>query len=78
MWNFFYTHGHNPYPLLSFVNQCFSEDFLILFYGVVVWGLCGYVMGVNLKLLRHSYPKHRGMGFRKRFFYWDRGLRFDM
>jgi hypothetical protein len=23
----------------------------------------------TIKLLRHSYPKHRGMGFRKRFFY---------
>jgi len=27
----------------------------------------------NLKLLKHSYPKQRGMGFRKRFFYWNRG-----
>jgi len=37
--------------------------------GGVVWGLCGYVMSENLKLLRLIYPKHRGMGFRKRFFY---------
>jgi len=34
-----------------------------------VKGLCGYVMGEKLKLLRHSLSKNRGMGFRKRFFY---------
>jgi len=32
------------------------------------------VIGKKLKLLRHSYPKHRGMGFRKRFFYFNRWL----
>jgi len=26
------------------------------------------------KLLRHLYPKHRGMGFRKRFFYYFSGF----
>ena len=32
----------------------------------------------TLKLLNHSYPKLRGMGFIKRFFYLSRGLGFDM
>ena len=31
-------------------------------------GVCS-VMGENLNLLKFSYPKLRGMGFRKRFFY---------
>jgi len=45
---------------------------------VVVWGLCGYVVDEKLKLLKHSSPKDRGMGFRKRFFFWSWGLGFDM
>jgi len=32
------------------------------------------VMSENLKLLKHSYPKHRGVCFRRRFFYWNREL----
>jgi len=32
----------------------------------------------KLKLLRHFYPKHRVMGFRKRFFYLNRGMGFDI
>jgi len=32
----------------------------------------------NLKLLRHSLSKNRGMGFRKWFFYWNMGIGFDM
>jgi hypothetical protein len=43
-----------------------------------VKGLCGYVMSENLKLLRHSLTKNRGMGFRNRFFYWNMGMEFDM
>jgi hypothetical protein len=35
-------------------------------------------MGENLKHLKHPYPKHRGMGFRKWFFYWNGGMEFDM
>jgi len=34
--------------------------------------------GEKLKLPSHSYPKHREMGFRKWFFYWNRGMEFDM
>jgi hypothetical protein len=33
---------------------------------------------LKLKLLKHSYTKQGGMGFRKRFFYWNMGMGFDM
>jgi hypothetical protein len=42
--------------------------------GVFLW----IRVGKKLKLLKHSYPKQRGMGFRKRFFYCEMGLRFGM
>jgi hypothetical protein len=47
----------------------------------------GYVIQQRRKLLgltqeklarRTHFSKHRGMGFRKWFFYWNRGVRFDM
>jgi hypothetical protein len=30
------------------------------------------------KLLRHPKSNHRGMGFRKQFIYWIKGMGFDM
>ena len=49
-------------PLLSYVNQSFVVDFPILFLGVVVWGLCGYVMGISQLIIlakrsEHNNPK---------------------
>jgi hypothetical protein len=52
------------------------------FIDAVLGGSCvGFVWirdGGNLKLLKYLYPKHKVMGFRKRFFYWDMGLGFYM
>jgi hypothetical protein len=33
---------------------------------------------VMCKPPKHPYPKHKGMGFRKRFFCLNRGMGFDM
>jgi hypothetical protein len=52
--------------------------FIYLIRNILATNHMFYAKREKLKYIMNSYPKHRGIGFRKRFFYWYKRLRFDM
>ena len=71
----------NELSTLKIRNYLFYIKLRIFFFSngnILATNHIFHLNNKKLKLLKHSYPEQRGMGFRKRFFYWNMGLGFDM